>query len=276
MARGRRRTTAVATTPARPRHPPSNTLCWPTICHPRPALTLHQVITDHVFTIPQFLMPQECHAWLVFAEQQLKFPPVPPNVRPRKGEAFRNNARVAVDDDTIAQRLWQETGLASLLAPWAVQTGRGLGAGGVFATSHTMLPPCSRAVTKRAQGLNANLRLYRYAPGQRFEQHYDDSVTDVRGRTSEFTLLIYLNAPGTDPLHVLAGPPAARPVDPVKAGGQTVFYANQGQLRVPIAPQQGMALLHRHGAHCLVHEGLAVHHGVKYILRSDVMFAPKP
>ncbi|KAJ1984959.1 hypothetical protein H4R34_000302 [Dimargaris verticillata] len=276
MAPGRRHTKAATAAVTKSRHPPSKALRWPTICHPRPALTLHQVITDHVFTIPRFFTPQECHAWLVFAEQQLGFPPVPPNVRPRKGEAFRNNARVAVDDNAMAQRLWRETGLASLLTPWAVQTGRSLGSGGVFATSHCALQPCSGAVIMHAQGLNANLRLYRYAPGQRFEQHYDDSVTDAQRRTSEFTLLIYLNAPGTDPLNVLASTLTARPVDPAKAGGQTVFYANQGQLRVPVTPQQGMALLHRHGAHCLLHEGLAVHHGVKYILRSDIMFAPEP
>jgi hypothetical protein len=34
-----------------------------------------------------------------------------------------------------------------------------------------------------------------------------------------------------------------------------------------------MALLHRHGeAHCLEHEGAAVEAGLKYVLRSDVVF----
>lgn len=33
-----------------------------------------------------------------------------------------------------------------------------------------------------------------------------------------------------------------------------------------------MALLHRHGEECLEHEALPVQKGLKYILRSDVVF----
>ena len=58
------------------------------------------------------------------------------------------------------------------------------------------------------------------------------------------------------------------------AGGETVFYGARGREVARVAPRAGLALLHRHGeAHCLEHEGAAVRAGVKYVLRSDVVFA---
>ena len=39
-----------------------------------------------------------------------------------------------------------------------------------------------------------------------------------------------------------------------------------------VTPQPGLALLHKHGDCCLEHEALAVTNGVKYVLRSDVVF----
>ena len=39
-----------------------------------------------------------------------------------------------------------------------------------------------------------------------------------------------------------------------------------------VKPQAGLALLHKHGNDCLLHEALAVRSGVKHILRSDVVF----
>ena len=39
---------------------------------------------------------------------------------------------------------------------------------------------------------------------------------------------------------------------------------------------QGAALLHGHGERCLLHEGCEVTSGVKYLLRTDVLFAAPP
>ncbi len=52
-----------------------------------------------------------------------------------------------------------------------------------------------------------------------------------------------------------------------------MFYGPRGREVARGAPRAGMALLHRHGeAHCLEHEGAAVEAGLKYVLRSDVVF----
>lgn len=40
-----------------------------------------------------------------------------------------------------------------------------------------------------------------------------------------------------------------------------------------VAPVAGMALLHIHGAKCMLHEARAVTKNIKYVLRSDVVFA---
>lgn len=101
--------------------------------------------------------------------------------------------------------------------------------------------------------------MYKYTSGQHFGPHYDDSVKDPQtGAKSEWTLLIYLT--GAE--------------DGVQ-GGETLFYMDQkGKARETIvAPlTRGTALLHRHGHECLLHEGSQVTRGVKYILRSDLMF----
>lgn len=96
--------------------------------------------------------------------------------------------------------------------------------------------------------------------------HYDDdSIDPLTGYKSEYTLLIYLTGKEDGVL-----------------GGETAFYPsglprNGTSKGIPkdsvIAPlERGSALLHRHGRDCLIHEGLKVEKGDKWVLRSDVMF----
>jgi hypothetical protein len=65
-------------------------------------------------------------------------------------------------------------------------------------------------------------------------------------------------------------------------GGETVFWPELGQAKnynahsnagsqpVSVAPEMGMALLHKHGDDCLLHEGKEVLGGEKWIIRSDL------
>ncbi|CEP11305.1 hypothetical protein [Parasitella parasitica] len=108
--------------------------------------------------------------------------------------------------------------------------------------------------SKVPKGLNSNIRVYRYRKGHSFGAHYDESVQDVvTGLWTDWTLLIYLN-------------------EDMK-GGETVFYRNDSRKSDPIVvqPRKGMALLHRHGVHCLLHEAMEVTEGSKWVLRSDVL-----
>ncbi len=61
-------------------------------------------------------------------------------------------------------------------------------------------------------------------------------------------------------------------------GGETVFYpeptrANRNPEPISVAPEMGMALLHRHGDRCMLHEGKEVTGGEKWVLRSDLVVA---
>ena len=99
----------------------------------------------------------------------------------------------------------------------------------------------------RPVGANERLRCYRYAPGQYFKPHFDGAFVRGPAERSLLTLMVYLN-------------------DPV-AGGETHFP----DCEVTVAPRAGMALLFDHH---LLHESRTLRAGVKYAVRSDVMFAP--
>ncbi|KAG0308386.1 hypothetical protein BGZ99_001165 [Dissophora globulifera] len=43
---------------------------------------------------------------------------------------------------------------------------------------------------------------------------------------------------------------------------------------VAVKPQQGLLLVHKHGDECMLHEGLIVERGYKYVLRTDVVYEP--
>ena len=94
-------------------------------------------------------------------------------------------------------------------------------------------------------GANERFRCYRYAPGQRFAMHYDGSFVRGEHERSLVTFMIYLNE-GCE-------------------GGATHFPVNQRT----IEPRAGRALFFQHH---LLHEGCPVESGVKYVLRSDIMY----
>lgn len=99
--------------------------------------------------------------------------------------------------------------------------------------------------------LNPNIRIYRYRPGQKFGKHIDESNELGCGQYTQYTLLIYLSTCG---------------------GGETIFYGGRNCKLAAVTPQPGLALLHRHGDECMEHEAAAVTAGIKYVLRSDVVF----
>ena len=167
------------------------------------------------------------------------------------------NDRFQIDDPLFASQLWKDTGLEYLLTS---EEGSGM------------------AKEEREKlwggdvvGLNPNIRIYRYTPGQFFDKHYDDSNTltlaspssspdlsPVQAKTT-WTLLLYLTSSATG-----------------CEGGETVFYPEAASKRerapepVVVGLEVGMALLHRHGRECLLHEGREVRRGEKWVVRSDL------
>jgi prolyl 4-hydroxylase len=98
----------------------------------------------------------------------------------------------------------------------------------------------------RLHALNPRLRMYRYRTGQRFAPHMDHwHLPDAR-TVSLHTVLVYFNEDFD--------------------GGETRFSE---QVDASIVPEAGMALIFQHK---LRHEGCAVTRGVKYAMRTDVLY----
>lgn len=94
-----------------------------------------------------------------------------------------------------------------------------------------------------AIGLNELFRFYRYQPGQQFRGHFDQSYIRNESEASYVTFMLYLN-------------------DDFE-GGETTFQ------EIWIEPKQGTALIFMHN---LYHSGGEVTKGIKYVLRTDVMY----
>lgn len=109
----------------------------------------------------------------------------------------------------------------------------------------------------RPVSINERIRFCRYRPGTQFGAH-QDGVRYGQGCDSRLTFMVYLN-------------------DAQFTGGETVFFANRTDAMAgedPIArlhPRKGSLILFDHA---VWHAGACVHDGVKYVVRSDLMYAP--
>ena len=98
-------------------------------------------------------------------------------------------------------------------------------------------------------GANERLRCYRYRPGQRFAPHFDGAFHRSTDERSLLTFLVYLNG--------------------CSAGGSTRLI----DLELEVHPAPGLGLVFNHH---LLHEGAPVLEGVKYVVRTDLMFRRMP
>ncbi|KAL2641712.1 hypothetical protein R1flu_009299 [Riccia fluitans] len=210
---------------------------WPALKKRSAILSRNELRELDLFTVPNFLSVKECET---FVQNALALVFQHQGSRgPAYGEAYRDNGRVSVQSPALADRLW-EAGLNSVFSDIDV---RG----------------------RRAVGLNPNIRFYRYTVGQHFGQHIDESVELGGNLATEYTLLIYLSG-GEE--SIVKGKASRE----VLVGGETVFY-NRRRVVAEVPPVAGMALFHIHGQHCMLHEARVVAKGVKYVLRSDVIFS---
>ncbi|KAF2861273.1 hypothetical protein K470DRAFT_245579 [Piedraia hortae CBS 480.64] len=225
---------------------------WPKISslcegrHPE----LIPLLADQILTIPGLLSQSVCKIYVKFLSN---LPLTTTPSKPKKDEALRSNDRYQVNDAEFAAQLWKATGLERLITSPIID-GKELDA--------------HRLWGGQVIGLNANIRIYRYREGQFFAKHYDDAnnvlfpdegVPSAVPAKTTWTLLLYLTSPATGCL-----------------GGDTVFYPQAPNKRErtpdPVVAQLevGKALLHKHGKDCLLHEGLAVTKGEKWVIRSDL------
>nr|OQO16955.1 hypothetical protein B0A51_15325 [Rachicladosporium sp. CCFEE 5018] len=220
---------------------------WPSLT-PRLAaedLTLDTMLPDQIVTVSNLMTPTLCAKYVNFLRS---LPLTTTPTTPQKGYAVRVNDRYQVQDPTFAAALWEQTALKDLVTQHGKTTGSSDTWGG------------------EVLGLSSNIRIYRYAPGHFFGAHYDDfnnvhftdsldpSKSSIPAVTT-WTLLLYLST---------------------CEGGETVFHPEPASKKAPtpkpvsVAPEMGMALLHRHGRECMLHEGKEVTGGEKWVIRSDL------
>ena len=108
------------------------------------------------------------------------------------------------------------------------------------------LPPLIES--QPASGFNPRFRYYRYTGSEAFAPHHDGSVR-IGKRTSKLTFMVYLSN--------------------VVKGGETRFYDADMRVKHSVQPTIGKALVFEHA---ILHEGVAVEEGSKYVLRTDVMY----
>jgi 2OG-Fe(II) oxygenase superfamily len=212
---------------------------WPPLAPlvPTVNLSLEPKFQDQILLIHNFFTSTLCRDYVSFLST-LPFTTTPG--KPKRGEATRVNDRYQIDDAVFAERLWQTTSLQELVT--------------AYSEPHIW--------EGEVLGLNSNIRVYRYSPGQFFDKHFDESSrlefgnNRIKARTT-WTLLIYLTA---------------------CEGGETVFYpegSGRKNDKIPdpivVGLEPGMALLHKHGDDCLLHEGREVTKGEKWVLRSDLV-----
>eukprot|EP00598_Pedospumella_elongata_P006924 CAMPEP_0184968578 /NCGR_PEP_ID=MMETSP1098-20130426/1596_1 /TAXON_ID=89044 /ORGANISM="Spumella elongata, Strain CCAP 955/1" /LENGTH=671 /DNA_ID=CAMNT_0027490221 /DNA_START=24 /DNA_END=2039 /DNA_ORIENTATION=- len=171
--------------------------------------------------------------------------------------------------------------------------------GPIYARVQSLLPPVLEGHELR--GINARLRLFRYYPGAEYRPHIDGawpgsgllpdgSYTDdafSADRHSRLTFLIYLNDgfTGGATTFFLPGPDApsgSSPAEDDAAAHADLSLAKEkgvGYIEVrKVEPQLGAVLVFPHGSASgsLVHEGSSVTEGVKYVIRTDVLYTSKP
>lgn len=96
-------------------------------------------------------------------------------------------------------------------------------------------------------GGNPRIRVYRYGPGEKHGAHWDTVVQLEGGIQSLVTLVFYLN-------------------DDFE-GGETDFP----ELNKRITPRKGRALMFQHR---ILHIASEVVRGAKFVLRTDILYAP--
>lgn len=184
--------------------------------------------------IPGFLSATECDA-LIEAAEDRGFSNAELDYPP----SYRNNDRQVLNDEQLAARLLHRLGEA---LPGGIEG----------------LLPGDPMPNWKLEGINERFRLCRYQSGQRFHIHQDGVHHRGPNCRSMLTFMVYLTDGdefiGGDTLFFAAGP----------KGGE-----GESNLVARIRPRAGSLILFDHG---IWHAGEEVTRGVKYVLRSDLLF----
>jgi hypothetical protein len=226
-----------------------------------PAYNLPEYANRTAFVIDNLFTLDDCARLLAAAESKSEWVPAKLNAGGDKeysDTSYRNSARILHDDDELAQ--WILEKLEPYLSEIEFIEG---------ANRHAMIKGRRGIRVKtsaRLLRLNERLRFLRYGPGEFFKPHTDGSyVTPDKKQVSYYTLQVYLNGDKES-----------------LKGGATRFWprgyniwssstkAKKSIHYVDIESRTGRVLIFEHEG--LMHSGEEVIKGVKYSLRTDLMY----
>ncbi|KAF2450745.1 oxidoreductase domain-containing protein [Karstenula rhodostoma CBS 690.94] len=165
------------------------------------------------------------------------------NGQQRLYEDTRKCGRIIWDDRDMVAKIWARVQDSVLdvhrLQNWADVTGIG---------------PAKRKETWKVTRLNNRMRFLKYVGGEYFKVHNDGCYETPDGaERSYFTLHLYLSDAA----------------DQLK-GGATTFYDYSLKQKIEVVPKSGRVLMFQHRN--LLHSGDDVKSGIKYTMRTDVMY----
>ena len=215
-----------------------NTLTVPIIDTEKTAQVLRQELDGaQVYQLRQVMFPRECKALIAHAES-LGFAKAGRAIggeQYRVNEKARNNLRVIIEAEALASALWARVrGCVNLRHEGAT-----------------------------AVGLNERLRVYKYEAGHHFSPHYDLRNQLPQGET-RFSFVIYLSEGFSG-----GGTRFFEEKSKNSRRGQERGRKFNNQPRFCAKPPTGGAVVFDH---LLLHEGEEVTAGVKYAVRTDVIY----
>lgn len=219
--------------------------------------SLPQYSGYYAVVIDNVLSPAECQAWIDASEATTEpkgtWERAMVNIgggQQKMIEDIRNCGRIIWDSQDMVNRLWSR--LATLPEVEAITKLKNMphitGAG-----------PAKRGEVWRFTRPNERMRFLKYVGGEYFRTHCDGVYTTPDGGERSYcTLHLYLNGRTSDD-------------DAELVGGATRFSSFDETRFYDVDPRPGRVLLFQHRG--LLHSGEDVTQGVKYTVRTDLMYA---
>lgn len=206
------------------------------------SMLVNTLLPNYIWVIQNFMSPKECEAWIDWVECSRELEYI--NQRATRYMASRECFRVQMNNPVMAEQLFRRIQAVKSLLTEELMPKNG-------PTENSSFTPV---------GCNPNLRVYKYSSGHAFSKHIDETnIVPGLGET-KFTVLVYLSD-----CH----------------GGATRFFPPQsskkegGNNSIAFAPKMGAMLIHLHGEDCLLHQADPVEKGIKYVLRTDLVYSMK-